>query len=291
MSEEENEVHEFTHATYEIVAPGVAKIMQNRPEVRNAQNAQLTYDLNDCFDLAAQDDEVKVVLFGGEGPHFSSGHDLRGSGSLAPQRDFKLVNTWGMTSEGGVHSRYSFEQEVFMGMCQRWRDFPKPTIAMVQGKCIAGGLMLAWVCDMIVASDDATFIDPVVAMGVLGVEYFNHPYELGIRKAKEHLFTGAWWDAEEAHRLGMVNHVVKRDNLQDFSLEMAKKIAERPMFALKMAKKAVNMAQDNMGHRATQDASLAMHHMCHAHNKEVGMTTVRTEGIPEKFRRPKEAAE
>ena len=74
-------------------------------------------------------------------------------------------------------------------MCRRWRDFPKPTIAMVQGKCIAGGLMLAWVCDIIIASDDASFVDPVVAMGVCGVEYFNHPYELGIRKAKELLFT------------------------------------------------------------------------------------------------------
>ena len=120
---------EFENATYEIVAPGIAKIMQARPEARNAQNAQLTYDLNDCFDLAAQDEEVKVILFGGEGPHFSSGHDLRGFGPPFPQRDFKLVNTWGMAREGGVHSRYSFEQEVFMGMCQRWRDMPKPTIA------------------------------------------------------------------------------------------------------------------------------------------------------------------
>jgi enoyl-CoA hydratase len=291
MSEEKSTVHTFEHATYEIVAPGVAKIMQARPEARNAQNAQLTYDLNDCFDLAAQDEDVKVVLFGGEGPHFSAGHDLRGFGPPFPQRDFKLVNTWGMTREGGVHSRYSFEQEVFMGMCQRWRDFPKPTIAMVQGKCIAGGLMLAWMCDIIVATDDATFVDPVVAMGVLGVEYFNHPYELGIRKAKEHLFTGDWWDAEEAHRLGMVNHVVERDNLEEFSLEMANKIAERPIFALKMAKKAVNVAQDNMGHKATQETSLALHHMCHAHNAETEMYAVKKEGMPEKFRNPKEAAE
>lgn len=282
---------EFETATYEVVAPHIVKIMQNRPDARNAQNAQLTYDLNECFDLAAQDEDVKVVLFGGEGPHFSAGHDLRGFGPKYPQKDFDLVGTWGMSREGGVHSRYSFEQEVFLGMCRRWRDFPKPTIAMVQGKCIAGGLMLAWVCDIIVASDDATFVDPVVNMGVCGVEFFNHPYELGIRKAKELLFTADWWDAEEAHRLGMVNQVVARDDLESYSLEMAKRIADKPTFALKLTKQAVNTAQDNMGQRSTMDTVLALHHMCHAHNSEIEMRAVRKEGVPEKFREDIKAAE
>ncbi|MFN3233321.1 MAG: enoyl-CoA hydratase [Alphaproteobacteria bacterium] len=282
---------EFETATYELVAPHIVKIMQNRPDARNAQNAQLTYDLNECFDMAAQDEDVKVVLFGGEGPHFSAGHDLRGFGPKYPQKDFDLVGTWGMSREGGVHSRYSFEQEVFLGMCRRWRDFPKPTIAMVQGKCIAGGLMLAWVCDIIVASDDATFVDPVVNMGVCGVEFFNHPYELGIRKAKELLFTADWWDAEEAHRLGMVNQVVARNDLESYSLEMAKRIADKPTFALKLTKQAVNTAQDNMGQRSTMDTVLALHHMCHAHNSEVEMRAVRKEGVPEKFREDIKAAE
>jgi enoyl-CoA hydratase len=278
---------EFATATYEVVAPHVARIMQNRPEARNAQNNRMTYDLNACFDLAARDEDVKVVLFGGEGPHFSAGHDLRGFG---PREDTP-VGTWVPSSEGGVHSRYSFEQEVFLGMCRRWRDFPKPTIAMVQGKCIAGGLMLAWVCDIIVASDDAAFMDPVVNMGVCGVEYFNHPYELGIRKAKELLFTADWWSAEEARRLGMVNHVVPRAELEEFSLAMAKRIAEKPAFALKLTKQAVNTAQDNMGQRATMDTVLALHHMCHAHNSEMEMRAVRREGVPEKFRDGIKAAE
>ena len=256
---------EFETATYEVVAPHIAKIMQNRPAARNAQNNRLTYDMNACFDLAARDEDIKVVLFGGEGPHFSSGHDLRGFG---PRED-TAIGTWVPSTEGGVHSRYSFEQEVFLGMCRRWRDFPKPTIAMVQGKCIAGGLMLAWVCDIIIASDDASFVDPVVAMGVCGVEYFAHPYELGIRKAKELLFTADWWSAEEAHRLGMVNHVVPRAELQDFSLAMANRIAEKPAFALKLTKQAVNVAQDNMGKRATQDTVFALHHLSHAHGSEM----------------------
>jgi enoyl-CoA hydratase len=278
---------EFATTTYEVVAPHIAKIMQNRPDARNAQNNRMTYDLNACFDLAARDEDIKVVLFGGEGPHFSAGHDLRGFG---PREDTP-VGTWVPSTEGGVHSRYSFEQEVFLGMCRRWRDFPKPTIAMVQGKTIAGGLMLAWVCDIIIASDDAQFMDPVVNMGVCGVEYFNHPYELGIRKAKELLFTADWWNAEEAKRLGMVNHVVPRAELEEFSLAMAKRIAEKPAFALKLTKQAVNTAQNNMGQQATMDTVLALHHMCHAHNSEMEARAVRRDGVPEKFRDGMKAAE
>ncbi len=278
---------EFETTTYEVVAPHIAKIMQNRPNARNAQNNRMTYDLNACFDLAARDEDIKVVVFGGEGPHFSAGHDLRGFG---PREDTP-IGTWVPSTEGGVHSRYSFEQEVFLGMCRRWRDFPKPTIAMVQGKTIAGGLMLAWVCDIIIASDDAQFMDPVVNMGVCGVEYFNHPYELGIRKAKELLFTADWWSADEAHRLGMVNHVVPRAELEEFSLAMAKRIAEKPAFALKLTKQAVNTAQNNMGQQATMDTVLALHHMCHAHNSEMEMRAVRREGVPAKFRDGIKAAE
>ena len=146
--------------------------------------------------------------------------------------------------------------------------------------------MLAWVCDLIIASDDASFVDPVVAMGVCGVEYFNHPYELGIRKAKEFLFTADVWSAQEAHRLGMVNHVVPRAELEPFTLAMANRIAEKPAFALKMTKQAVNVAQNNMGQQTTMDTTLALHHMCHAHNSEMEARAVRREGVPEKFRDP-----
>jgi enoyl-CoA hydratase len=255
---------ELATTTYEVVAPHVARIMMNRPEVRNAQDDRMTYDLNACFDRAAQDDEIKVVLLGGEGPHFSAGHDLR----AAPTRDIPIVGTWAQPSDAGVYNRYSREREMYLGLCQRWRDMPKPTIALVQGKCIAGGLMLAWVCDIILAGEDATFIDPVVGLGVCGVEYFAHPYELGLRKAKELLFTADWWDAREAHRLGMVNHVVPNADLEAFALAMALKIAEKPAFALKTAKQALNNSRTNMGERPTMESAFALHQLCHAYLDE-----------------------
>ena len=151
------------------------------------------------------------------------------------------------------------------------------------------GLCWPGLCDLIIASEDASFVDPVVAMGVCGVEYFNHPYELGIRKAKELLFTGDVWSAEEAYRLGMVNHVVARAELESFTLDMAIRIAKMPSFALKMAKQAVNVAQNNMGQQATMDTSLALHHMCHAHNAEMEARAVRREGVPDRFRDPAQA--
>ena len=98
--------------------------------------------------------------------------------------------------------------EIYLEMCERWRNLSKPTIAQVQGRVIAGGLMLVWPCDLVVASDDATFSDPVVAFGVNGVEYFRHPFEVGSRRAKEWLFTGDDITAAEAHAIGMVNKVV-----------------------------------------------------------------------------------
>ena len=144
---------------------------------------------------AVQDDAVKVIILAGNGPHFSAGHDLRPGGKNAAGVDFPPVGNWGGFAEPNAHGRFAREQEIYLQITRRWRNLAKPTIAEVHGKCIAGGLMLAWACDLIVASDDAEFCDPVVTMGVCGVEWFVHPWELGPRKAKELLFTADVWSA------------------------------------------------------------------------------------------------
>ena len=129
--------------------------------------------------------------------------------------------------------------------------------------------MLIWVCDLIVASDDATFSDPVVAFGVNGVEYFAHPWEVGVRKAKEMLFTGEAIGAEEAKTLGMVNHVVAREDLEKSTLELAQKIAERPSMGLKLAKQSVNQAQDSQGFWTALQAAMSLQQLGHSHNSQV----------------------
>jgi enoyl-CoA hydratase len=252
---------------YEIVEPGehgIAVVTLDRPDSRNAQNKRMTYEMNAAFDDASRRSDVKVIVLQADGPHFCSGHDMRDTES---HRDFDLVSTHGGYGREGQEGHMAWEEEVYFQMCWRWRNIPKPLIAAAQGKTIAGGLMLLWVADVIVAADDALFSDPVVGMGVNGVEYFAHPWEFGARKAKELLFTGDWVDAAEAHRLGMVNHVVPAADLRPFVMSMAGRMALRPSFALKLAKESVNQTLEAQGQWTALRSAFSIQHLAHAHNR------------------------
>jgi enoyl-CoA hydratase len=247
-----------------------AVVTMDRPEYRNAQNSAMTYALDAAFGRAVDDDEVSVIVLAGAGEHFSAGHDI-GSPGRDVDRSFerKAVLWWDHVGRAGGDQRFAREMEVYLGMCRRWREIPKPTVAMVQGACVAGGLMLAWCCDLVVAADDAFFADPVVRMGIPGVEYFAHPWVMGPRFAKEFLFTGDRVPAARALALGMVNRVVPRAELESETFALAERIATMPGFGLALAKKAVNQAEDLMGLRAGMDSVFGLHHFAHAHNAEV----------------------
>ena len=251
---------------YEVQGP-VARVTMNRPQYRNAQNAAMTQALDAAFMSAAQDDAVKVIVLGGAGAHFSAGHDI-GTPERDIQRSFPRVATtyWEHEDKAGAENIYVREQELYLGMCRRWRELPKPTLAMVQGACVAGGLMLAWTCDLIIAADDAFFADPVLRMGIPGVEYFAHPFVMAPRLAKEFLFLGERLDAQRAYAIGMINRVVPRSTLEAQTLAIAERIARMPRFGLALAKKAINQAEDRMGLRDVMDATFALHHLAHAHN-------------------------
>ncbi|MGW4210761.1 enoyl-CoA hydratase [Lentzea sp. NPDC004789] len=248
----------------------VAVVTMNRPEYRNAQNSAMTYALDEAFTRAVDDAEVKVIVLAGAGDHFSAGHDIGSPGRDVDQSfERKAVMWWDHVGRSGGDLRFAREMEVYLGMCRRWREIPKPTIAMVQGACVAGGLMLAWVCDLIVAAEDAFFADPVVRMGIPGVEYFAHPWVLGPRAAKEVLFTGDRFSAQRAYEWGMVSRVVPRSSLESTTFELAGRISAMPQFGLALAKKAVNQSEDLMGLRAGMDSVFGLHHFAHAHNAEV----------------------
>jgi enoyl-CoA hydratase len=256
----------WEHVRYEEPAEGVARIALARAKARNAQGRQMTYELNAAFDRAAMDDGVRCIILAADGPHFSSGHDLR---DTTPMGAYEPIGTWGGFGLPGAEGHMAMEHEVFLGMCWRWRNLPKPTIAQVQGKVIAGGLMLMWVCDLVIASEEARFSDPVVAFGVNGVEYFAHPWEVGIRKAKEMLFTGEAITAEEGKSLGMVNQVVALDELPAYTLDMASRIALRPSMGLKLAKQSVNQAQDAQGLWQALQSAMSLQQLGHSHNNQV----------------------
>ena len=257
---------DYQTITYEAPAEGVARIMLDRPEAANAQDKQMLYELTAAFDRAAADDDVKVIILGANGKHFSSGHDLRDRSSF---EDFDTVGPVAGFSKPGAEGWMSTEQEIYMGFCNRWREIPKPTIAQVQGKVIAGGLMLVWPCDLVVASEDATFSDPVVAFGVNGIEWFAHAFEMGARRAKELLFTGEAMGAAEAKDVGMVNRVVPRDELESATLALASKIASRPSMGLKLSKMSVNQSVDAMGFPQALQQAFGLQHVGHAHNQWV----------------------
>ncbi|TCM14635.1 enoyl-CoA hydratase [Novosphingobium sp. PhB165] len=244
----------------------VAWVTLNRPDFNNAQNGQMTYALDDAFNRAVQDDAVKVIVLAGNGKHFSAGHDIGTPGrDLHKAFDNRLMVP-GHVNKPAAELLYTREQEQYLGMCRRWRDIPKPTVAMVQGACIAGGLMLAWVCDLIVASEDAFFQDPVNRMGIPGVEYFAHAFELPPRVAKEFLLLGERMSVQRAEQFGMVNKIVPRDKLREEAAAMAAKLAAQPRLGNWLTKQAVNHVEELRGKRTAMDAVFHMHHFAHAQN-------------------------
>jgi enoyl-CoA hydratase len=238
----------YTMILYEQIGP-VARIWHNRPDQRNAQNARLLDELDDAMQHAASDRSVRVIVLGGKGKHFSGGHDLK---ELGPGY-----------MELPTEERYAYEEQRYYKYALRIWDNPKPTIAQVQGGCIAGAFMVAAMCDLLVAADDAFFSDPTVQMGSAAVEVLFHPWVLGSRLAKDILYTGRRIDAREAQSLGLASRVVPRAQLDDATLALAEQIAKAPPFAIKMMKRSLNRALDMQGFRVSLEAHFDTHQLAH----------------------------
>jgi len=242
---------ELTHVIYEVVDT-IAVITLNRPEAANAQSHKVLEELDLAWQAADRDPAVKVIVLKSNGKHFSAGHDMSSTRSSSAPVEYH------------ADSLYDWETRGYLHYAKSWRQVPKPSIAAVQGKCIAGGLMLCWPCDLIIAADNAQFSDPVLAMGICGVELHAHTWELGPRKAKELLFTGDAITAQQAEQLGMVNRVVPLDELVPATMAIAQRIARQDAFTLRMAKRAVNQTLDIQGYTNSIDAIFDMHHFGHA---------------------------
>lgn len=264
----------YKYITYEATPDGVATVTLNRPRQRNAQNRGLLVELGDAMARAERDDSVRVVILQAAGETFSAGHDLGSSDSLAEMRpgpaQHETFQAYGATLggglAGGIESMWVQEWHYFFSNTLAWRNLRKVTIAAVQGQVYSAGLMLMWACDLIVADETAVFADVVATrLGMCGVEYFAHPWELGIRKAKELMLTGDAIDADEAYRLGMVSRVFKAGELVERSHEYARRIAATPTACSLMIKEAVNQTQDSQGFYNSLKAAFSLHELNHAH--------------------------
>lgn len=275
---------------YENPAPKVARIVLDRVDKRNAQGTVMTYQLDAAMRRACADDRVSVIILAAQGDHFCAGHDLSMTEpSAAPEAD--RVTLWGQYDAPGWEGMYGREREVYLEMTERWRNAPKPVIAAVQGSVISGGLMLMWMADLIVAADDARFRDNTGSdLGVPGVEFFAHPFELGARRAKQLLFTGGWLSVQAAAAAGMVNEVVPRAELAARALALAEEVARTDRFALKLMKDSVNAAQDAMGRQAAMRMAFANHQIGHLQNMLLHGFPIDVSKLPESVRRHLEEA-
>lgn len=226
----------MNYVAYE-VTDHVGVITLDRPNKANAQNRRMLDEVHGCWQSAAGDDEVRAILVRANGRHFSAGMELSNGDSEHAPVPAPFSNT------------ADFERML------SWRNVAKPSIAAVQGKCIAAGLLLCWPCDLIVAAEDAEFVDPTLRMGMAGVEYMAHVWELGARKAKEMLFRSTPITAIEALRLGMVNRVVPTERLRAESFSWAREIASLDPVMAAVAKRAINGTLDVQGFTASLSRS------------------------------------
>src|SRR6202795_4617004 len=246
----------------------VATITLARPEAANAQSSRMIEELDAAFDAADADDSVRVVVLAADGKHFSAGHDLKEI--LAGTEHWAAMRA---TPEGKLRH----EQVMYWDKLVKIRDFRKPTIAAVQGTCAAAGLMLACMCDLIVAADDAQFSNPVLRMGGVGVELLVEPWELGARKAKEFLLCAETLDAEGAARAGLVNRVVPRDDLLMAAREMAGRAAQVPPVTAAAVKDTINHTLDVQGQRESWRYHFMVHQFVSNTADALGRTEARRE--------------
>jgi len=200
-------------------------------------------EMDDAFAQAAEDDDVGAIVLSGAGDHFSSGHDLGTPEETADRQE-----------RGYPTDRFGLYKQIRAQTLEnslRWRNLPKPTIALVQGYCIFGGWIFAAAMDIIFASEDALFLPS-------HVQYFSIPWDIGPRKAKEVLFEHRFMTAWEAYQHGLVNRVFPRERLEEETLAYAERVADnyvREPVRLRTTKFSINHMLDTMGFTAELEAA------------------------------------
>jgi enoyl-CoA hydratase len=278
-------VAERRYLSYEKLRDGtIVRVTLQRPQFRNAQNRGMLVELGAALEEAESDDQVRVVILAGAGPVFSAGHDLGTAESVAEQAAgadrHPTFSGFGATRDG-AERRMLQEWHFFFQNTLRWRNLRKILVAQVQGDVLAAGLMLMWCCDLIVASEQTTFADVVgTRLGMCGLEYFAHPWELGPRKAKELLLTGDSISVDEAYHLGMVSKVFPAASLAERTLEFADRIAQLPTVTALLIKESVNQSVDSMGFFNALQSCFTLHQLNHSHWAELHENKVPA-GLPE----------
>jgi len=230
---------DFKDIIYSLEGP-IGVITLNRPAYRNAQGYRMLDEIEEAFQLARADEAVRVVVVRGAGGVFSTGHDLGTPEGVEYRK--------ALGAKPGIQTYDQFKR-YNLDLLLAWRNFPKPTVAMVEGYCIYAGWMLAAAMDVVFAADNAEFLAGYV-------EYMSVPWDIGIRRAKELCFESRFISAEEAMRYGLVNRVLPLADLERETFSWARRVAENSPETLRMAKIQMNKAQDAQGFTNAVEDSL-----------------------------------
>lgn len=250
-------IDEYRRIRYEHPTEDVVAVVMDRPEMRNAQDARMLAELDHAFRRADRDKEVGCIVLEGDGPDFSSGHDL------SMDWDDELSAAYAERRAENIGEQMRQEREFYFDHARRLRDVSTPTIASVHGNCVLGGLMLANVCDLVVASEDARFVNPSLRHGGTGAEVLWLPWLIGVRKTKELLWTGDPLYAPEAKDLGLVNRVAPDDEREAETLYLARRVALMPRISLEVTKESLNNVLAEMGQTEALKYHFALHQVVH----------------------------
>jgi len=221
-----------TYETIRLARAGtVALLTLARPERLNAIDRRMLGELHEALDAVERDDDLRVVVVKGAGGNFSSGFDLKEQMEARPS---------------GTQAWREILDRDFSTIMRFWH-FRKPTIAAVQGYCLAGGCELALCCDITIAAEDAVFGEPELKFGA-GIVVMILPWLVGPKRAKEIILTGAdRIGAAEAARIGLINRVVPSDALESAALALARHIAVIDPELVQQTKRAINQSLETMG--------------------------------------------
>src|SRR5215469_14388425 len=218
----------------------IGVVTLNRPQYRNAQGYRMLDEIDAAFDLARADEDVRVVLVTGAGGVFSTGHDLGTPEGMEYRRN--------LGAKPGIQTYDQFKK-YNLDLLLKWRNFPKPTVAMVEGYCIYAGWMLAAAMDVVFAAETAEFLGGFV-------EYNTIPWDIGVRRAKELVFESRFISAAEAAGYGLVNRVLPAAELERETFAWARRVAENSPEVLRNTKLQMNRAQDAQGFTNAVEACL-----------------------------------
>ncbi|MBI4303430.1 MAG: enoyl-CoA hydratase/isomerase family protein [Chloroflexi bacterium] len=232
-------------------ADGIARLTLNRPHKRNAMSRALLREFDSAIDDVGHDPTIRVLVIKGAGKVFCAGFDLTDP-EAEDHENMPIFQFVQMERESGYRT---------MDRWLRLWNLPQAVIAQVQGHCLAGGCELAMICDITIAAEDAVIGYPVSRMGVSSRHIF--PWVLGMKRTKELLFTGNTVSGKEADRIGMINHAVPADKLEEEVDKLARRIAEMPLELIQLHKASTNKTFEIMGFKSAIDYGLELHPIGH----------------------------